>query len=285
MLGVSLASADEWIMRAFASADLGAISHLNYAKRLFSVPYAVLGLSVGVASMTFFARMFSEKKYEEFAARINDSVYRAAAASLLLSAWLWAAALPAVDLVFRGGHFHWNDSRETATYFAVFGASLALWTAQTLYARAFYAARNTVVPMIAATTITAASIPIFWAAFHAWDVMGLAIASDIGIAAQTIALAILLNRRKLVPLAGLNWAGLGKALGVAIIAAVAGVLLQPLVTRSGGRRSDVVAIIVITAAWFAVCWVGLRISNSDLLTSLRRRSSMPATPARASDQA
>src|SRR5947209_20531380 len=149
--------------------------------------------------MTFFAQMFSEQRYEEFARRINDSVYRAAAASLLLSAWLWAAALPAVDLVFRGGKFQWKDSQETASYFAVFGISLALWTAQTLYARAFYAAGNTVVPMIAATTVTALSVPIFWAAFHAWDVLGLAIASDIGIVAQTLALAVLLSRRGLVP--------------------------------------------------------------------------------------
>lgn len=285
MLGVSLASADEWIMRAFASANLGAISHLNYAKRLFSVPYAVLGLSVGVASMTFFARMFSENRLEEFAARINDSVYRAAAASLLLSAWLWAAALPAVDLVFRGGKFHWNDSRETAGYFAIFGASLALWSAQTLYARAFYAARNTVVPMIAATIITAASIPVFWAAFRAWDVLGLAIASDIGIAAQTIALAILLNRRKLVPLGGMNWSGLAKALATAIVAGIAGVALRPVFMRSASRWSDLVAILLISAVWAIICWAGLRVMKSDLLSSLRRRGSMPAIPARQADQA
>ena len=285
MLGVSLASADEWIMRAFASSNLGAISHLNYAKRLFSVPYAVLGLSVGVASMTFFAKMFSENRLEEFKERINDSVYRAAAASLLLSALLWAAALPAVDLIFRGGKFTWNDSRETAGYFAVFGASLALWTAQALYARAFYAARNTVVPMIAATAITAASIPVFWAGFRAWDVMGLAIASDIGIAAQTIALAILLNRRGLVPLAGMNWSGLGKALVTAIVAGIAGVALQPMFAHRASRWSDLGAIMVISGVWALVCWAGLRLTRSDLLSSLRRRGSMPAVPARQADQA
>jgi putative peptidoglycan lipid II flippase len=286
MLGVSLASADEWIMRAFASANSGAISHLNYAKRLFSVPYAVLGLSVGVASMTFFARMYSEKRYAEFAARINDSVYRAAAASLLLSAWLWAAALPAVDLVFRGGKFHWQDSRETASYFAVFGLSLALWTAQTLYARAFYAAGNTVVPMIAATTITALSVPIFWAAFHAWDVLGLAIASDIGIVAQTLALAVLLSRRGLVPLSGMKWLGLAKAVVVAGIAAAAGVALRSVWMHSGSRMADAVEIAVITLVWGSVCWIGLRLTNSDLLHAFRRRSAstMPAVPARSADQ-
>jgi putative peptidoglycan lipid II flippase len=271
-------------MRGFASGNLGAISHLSYAKRLFNVPYAVLGLSVGVASIPFFARMFSENRLEEFAARINDSVYRAAAASLLLSAWLWAAALPAVDLVFRGGKFHWQDSQQTASYFAVFGLSLALWTAQTLYARAFYAARNTIVPMIAATTITAASIPIFWAGFRAWDVMGLAVASDIGIAAQTIALAVLLHRRALVPLGNLNWQGLGKAAVVAVVAAIAGVASRSLWMRNGSRVADTIEIAVITVVWAAVCWLGLRLTRSDLLSALSRRTSMPAVPARSADQ-
>lgn len=284
MLGVSLASADEWIMRGFASGNLGAISHLSYAKRLFNVPYAVLGLSVGVASIPFFARMFSENRLEEFAARINESVYRAAAASLLLSAWLWAAALPAVDLVFRGGKFHWQDSQQTATYFAVFGLSLALWTAQTLYARAFYAARNTIVPMIAATTITAASIPIFWAGFRALDVMGLAIASDVGIAAQTIALAVLLNRRRLVPLAAMNWKGLSKAAMVAVAAGAAGVVIRHLWMRSGSRVADLIEIALITLVWAAVCWFGLWLTKSDLLQALQRRTSMPAVPARSADQ-
>ncbi|MBV8206926.1 MAG: murein biosynthesis integral membrane protein MurJ [Acidobacteria bacterium] len=272
MLGVSLASADEWIMRAFASSDVGAISHLNYAKRLFAAPYAVLGLSVGVASMTFFARMFSEGRLSEFAGRINDSIYRAAAASLLLSAWLWAAALPTVDLLFRGGRFHLADARETSRYFAVFGASLALWTAQALYARAFYAARNTLVPMIAATTITAASVPIFWAAFRAWGVMGLAIASDIGIAAQTLALAVLLDRRRLVLLREMKWAGLGKALLVALAALAAGVLAGRLFQAAGSRWHDVAVIAVITLVWAAVCWIGLRLLRSDLLVALSRRA-------------
>ena len=39
MLGVSLVSADDWILRYFASGGAGDISRLNYAKRLFAVPH------------------------------------------------------------------------------------------------------------------------------------------------------------------------------------------------------------------------------------------------------
>ena len=62
---------------------VGDIARLNYAKRLFAVPIAVLGQATGQASLPFFARLFNEKKLKEFAETVNDSVYRVSAASFL----------------------------------------------------------------------------------------------------------------------------------------------------------------------------------------------------------
>ena len=87
-----------------------------------------------------------------------------------------AAALPLVDLAFRRGHFTVQDSISTATYFAWFSLSLALWSAQALYARAFYAAGDTMTPMVASTLIVVASLPMYAALFHRFDVTGLAMA-------------------------------------------------------------------------------------------------------------
>src|SRR6267154_513089 len=83
MLGVSLVSADDWILRYFASGGVGDIARLNYAKRLFQVPIAVLGQAASQASLPFFARLFGEKKLTEFAQTVNASVYRIVGASLL----------------------------------------------------------------------------------------------------------------------------------------------------------------------------------------------------------
>ena len=49
-----------------ASRSAGDITRLNYAKRLFAVPIAVLGQATGQASLPFFARLFGEKKMKEF---------------------------------------------------------------------------------------------------------------------------------------------------------------------------------------------------------------------------
>src|SRR5260370_10029017 len=85
MLGVSLVAADEWIMRYFASGLAGDITRLNYAKRLFAVPIAVLGQASAQASLPFFARLFGERKKTDFAGIGNTSGHPAAAASRLPS--------------------------------------------------------------------------------------------------------------------------------------------------------------------------------------------------------
>ena len=53
MLGVSLVTADDWILRHYAARGIGDIARLNYAKRLFAVPIAVLGQATGQASRHF----------------------------------------------------------------------------------------------------------------------------------------------------------------------------------------------------------------------------------------
>ena len=277
MLGVSLVSADDWILRYFASGGTGDITRLNYAKRLFAVPISILGQAAGQASMPFFARLFGEGKRREFADTVNLSVYRISAASLLSTAWMMPAALPLIDLVYRRGRFNFQDSRETAVYFFWFALSLALWSAQALYARAFYAAGDTLTPMIASTIIVVASLPVYSALFHRFDVTGLTIASDIGILMHTVVLAWLLDRKKLVMLSGVPWLELMKALGTAVSASGVCFIVGRKFVVNGSREADLLSLAVITAAWLAAVALGLWLTKSNLPRELRRKKA-PATP-------
>ncbi|HEV3511006.1 MAG TPA: murein biosynthesis integral membrane protein MurJ [Candidatus Sulfotelmatobacter sp.] len=287
MLGFSLVTVDDWILRHYAAAGVGDISRLTYAKRLFAVPIAVLGQATGQASLPFFARLFSEKKMKEFAATVNDSVYRVAAAALLATAWMMVAALPLIDLVYRRGRFSFADAQTTSVYFFWFSLSLVLWSAQGLYARAFYAAGDTLTPMVAVTAITAASLPIYAFLFHTFGVVGLAWASDIGIGMNLLALAGLLHHRKLVSLAGMRWGELGKSALAAIIAG--GISFEvakavPLSTSSHGSRvADIAQLALVSVTWAAAAAAGLWLLRSELPRDLRRRK-VTAYPAVAQDE-
>jgi putative peptidoglycan lipid II flippase len=270
MLGVSLVSADDWILRYFASGGSGEITRLNYAKRLFALPISILGQAAGQASMPFFARLFGEGKRKEFADTVNQSVYRISAASLLATALMVPASLPLVDLAFRRGHFTFADSLSTSVYFAWFSLSLAMWSAQALYARAFYAAGDTLTPMVASTLIVIASLPVYAAMFRHFDVVGLAMASDVGILLHTVMLAWLLSRKKLVGLRGLPWLDLMKALATAIVAGGLCYAVSRRTVAEGSWRTDLGSLVLIGLTWLAAIGVGLWITQSRLWSDLRR---------------
>jgi putative peptidoglycan lipid II flippase len=269
MLGVSLVTADDWILRHYASKGIGDIARLNYAKRLFAVPIAILGQAAGQASLPFFSRLFEAKKFGEFAATVNASVYRITAASLLITGWMMAIALPLIDLVYRRGQFTLADSRSTALYFFWFSLSLALWSSQALYARAFYASGNTLTPMIATSIITVASLPVYALLFRTLSITGLAIASD------ALAIASLLHIRGMVSFGGLNGKELGKAALVGVVSGGLSYAVMRSVTLDGSRRADLLALALGSLTWAAAVAAGLWLLRSELPADLRRRKSIP----------
>jgi len=271
MLGVSLVVADDWILRYFASEAAGDITRLNYAKRLLQVPIGVLGQAVGVASLPFFARLFSERKMAEFAVTVNRSISRLAALCLLATSWMVAAALPIVEIAFQRGHFHHVDAQQTAIYFGWFSLALVFWAVQGLYARAFYAAHDMWRPMTAGTVVTLISLPIYWFMFHHHGVVGLAVASNIGIFMHTVTLAVMLHQQELARLGGLNWRELGKGAAVAVLAGVIAWAAGHGFPHTGGFWGALVFLVLISVTWAAAAAAGLFFTRSELLLLLKRR--------------
>ena len=220
----------------------------------------------------------------EFAESVNGSVYRIVAASLLATSWMVAVAYPLIDLVYRRGKFDLADSELTSVYFFCFSLSLLFWAAQGLYARAFYAAGDTLTPMIAGTLITIASLPIYSQLYRTYSVLGLAIASNIGILANTLVAAWLLDRRKLVPLSELNWMELGKSALTAVAAGWISLTVSRLVPTGEGRKGDLLALALASITWAAAVAAGLFLLRSTLPNDLRRKP-RTAYPAVAETQA
>jgi putative peptidoglycan lipid II flippase len=275
MIGVSLVTVDGWIIGHFASKIGGAVSLMSYAKQLFTAPMAMLAQAAGAASMPFFASLWTQQRRYEFAIGVADSVSRVAALGLLVASGMVALGQPMIDLIFTGGRFTSADSRLCATYFAVFSLSMFLWSAQAIYARAFYAAGNTMAPMVAGTSVTIVSWPIYVALFHWQGAMGLAFASDIGITLQTVTIAVLLHQRHMVSLASLDYAELGRCLlaallsgaGVWMAVRAAGFLLVHLPGASllhHTRWVDLFVLLAGTAVWLAITNVVLKKSGSAL---------------------
>jgi putative peptidoglycan lipid II flippase len=129
--------------------------------------------------------------------------------------------------------------------------------------------------MVAVSLITAASLPIYSLLFGKFGVVGLAIASDIGIGINLLALAWLLDYRKLVSLRELQWGELGKSGLTAIVAGGLGFRVAKIVPLStsghGSRSADLLQLGMITLTWAAAVAGGLWLLRSRLPLDLRRR--------------
>jgi putative peptidoglycan lipid II flippase len=269
ILGVSLTQADTWIIGHFASRVGGAITLLTYAKQLFAAPVA-LGQAAGAASLPFLATLFTKGNFQGFSSKVNASVTRVVAFSLLVTAFMVAMAAPMSDALLRGGAFHRSDSGNVAWYFAIFALSLFAWSAMPLYTRAFYAAGNTVTPMVATTIVTIASIPIYWGLYGAIGSPGLAIASNIGIVLQVIVLATLLHWRRMVSLAGLEYGEMARALlaSLVVFAVLAG---SYHFVHTANRLWELALLAVATPVWLGVSYLVLRLTGSSLPGQLLER--------------
>jgi putative peptidoglycan lipid II flippase len=273
MLGVTVVFMDNIILSYFAKHSSGDITRLMIAKRLFTAPMAIIGQAAGAASLPFFASLYSRSLFTDYASAVNRAVSRIISASLMLSAGMFALAAPTVDLIFRGGSFNRIDSATTAVYFEIFTLSLALWAAQAIYSRAFFAAGETLAPMRAGTIITAISIPVYWGLHRSFGVVGLAWASNLAILVHTVTLAILAHRRKLVSLAGLDFAEIVRSLLAAFTALIGVLILLHLFPRNArSYLADILILFLGGILWLGLCAVILRLTGSKLLSQLRSRA-------------
>ena len=270
MIGVSLVMFDSIFFNRFASGQVGAITLINNAKDLFNAPFNVIGPAAGTASLPFFASLFQRKQMFEFSESVGRSVSRLFSVGLLVTAWMLALAPWLIDLM-RGGKFNHADAAVVTHLFMLFSVTLALWAVQGIYARAFYAAGDTRTPAIAGTAIVVLSAPVYWAMFRWFGLDGLAIASDIGIVAQTATLAVLLQRKRLVSVLHLEYGELARALGAAVAgygtATVTVHFLPPVRTHLG----DVAIVAAGTLAWLIASGAVLLLSGSRLPAQVLRR--------------
>ncbi len=271
MLGASLTTTDPWIRNKFISGDAADMSLLNYARQIFTAPMNALGPAAGIASLPFFAALWVKRDVAAFSAAVDRAVSRMIAVSLLLSGWMIGIAPLIIDILVRGGKFNGHDAAVTSGYFVLYTLGLFLWTSQNLYARAFYAASDTLTPMVSGTAVTLISIPLYRMLYLVDGSRGLVWAATLGMLLHTGALATLLHRKRMVSLAELEWPELGRAL---LAAVVSGAVLVGVTRLLPERRTlfvNLLAAMAETLVWVTLVFAVLRWTGSRLPDVVLRR--------------
>ncbi|MBR4986400.1 MAG: murein biosynthesis integral membrane protein MurJ [Proteobacteria bacterium] len=216
MLGASLTTVDEWAGRILGSMmPEGSISCLNYARRLVLVPIALVGQAAGQAALPYLSQLAAKGDVAGVADTLHKTLKNVILLSMIMIGFFVVLAEPMVSLVYERGAFSAENAQKTAMVLRLLSISIVFWTIQMVSVRAYYAAQNTLTPMLLTTAATALSIPIYYGLSMSYGLYGLAAASCLGMALQSSCVVAFYHRKnaQFRPLMLVKALGMGLILG------------------------------------------------------------------------
>lgn len=190
MLGQSIVVFDEQLIRIFGSlAGEGAVSLLNYARRIMLVPVGVVAQSISVASFPFLATLVAKNDRIGFNATLNKALKGSLIIALPITGWMIIIALPTLGLIFEGGQFNSVQTILATPLLQLMLLSIPFWVVQQVIGRAFYAQQNTLTPALIGTFSTIIFIPFFPFTVKSWGSIGIASLTTISIMTYTLLLS------------------------------------------------------------------------------------------------
>ncbi len=197
MLGQSLVALDEQFARIFGSiSGDGAVSLLNYARRIMQVPVGVVAQAAGVASFPFLADLAARGEFGKLKEVLAAALRNVLAVLVPVCIWMILAAEPTIRLIYEQGQFSPAFTRETAWLLRIMLLGVACLGVQQLVGRAFYARQDTLTPALLGTAATILTLPVYWLLSQRLGAVGIAVAGLAGVLMYTAALCAVWARQQ-----------------------------------------------------------------------------------------
>lgn len=197
MLGQTVIMLDEQFLRVFGSlAGDGAVSLLNYARRIAQVPVGLLGQAAAVASYPFLVALLTQGDKERFDQTLRTAMRAGLGLIIPCALWMMASAWPILGVIFQGGRFGAAETQAAVPLTQIMLASTPLWIVYMVLVRAYYAHGDTLTPAVTGTIMTLACLPLYyyWAVPRgAWAIAAL---SGLSVSLYVLWLAAIWTRRQ-----------------------------------------------------------------------------------------
>lgn len=172
MFGHPVELATFWGFTVLASSLApGSVTALNFARNFQSVPVSLIGITLATTTFPLLASALTTKNFSEFSRTLKRSLWLILLGSLSAALFIFIVREPLIALVFGGGAFTPEDIQKTALVLGFFTLAIPTESLAHLLARAFYATKNTLVPVLIGLVSFIITISVAWALL---PVMGIA---------------------------------------------------------------------------------------------------------------
>lgn len=160
------------ISRALATSEVGAVSFLAYADRLYQLPLGLVGVAVGIALLPRIAGRLAARDEPGARAALDEGVVLSMALTLPAAAALMTMPFLLIDGFFTRGAFTSDNAADTARALFHFAWGVPAFVLAKVLAPPYFARENTKTPMRYALVGVAINIAVGVALFHALRAAG-----------------------------------------------------------------------------------------------------------------
>jgi len=193
MFGHPIELATFWGFTAIASTLVpGSIAVISFARNFQSVPVSLIGITIATTSFPILAGAVSEKKTDQFWITLKRSFFIIGTLSLLAAVFIYFIREPLIRILLGGGEFQSDDIQRTAAALGVFCLSIPTEALIHLLARAFYATKNTTIPVAVSILGIIVAVPGGFFLSQSWGIVALPFAFFLASALELAILLVLL---------------------------------------------------------------------------------------------
>jgi putative peptidoglycan lipid II flippase len=196
MFGHPIELATFWGFTAIASTLLpGSVAVISFARNFQSVPISLIGITIATTSFPLLSGAMNEKAQDKFWKTFKHSFLLIFSMSFLSAIVIFFIREPLIRIFLGGGAFQSHDISRTALTLGIFCLSIPTESLVHLLARAFYATKNTTIPVVVSILGIIIAIPGAYLLSFSYGIIALPFAFFLGSAFELLVLGILLPLR------------------------------------------------------------------------------------------
>lgn len=149
MFGHPVELAMFWGFTVIASGlGAGAVAITSFARNFQSVPVSLIGITFSTTAFPLMAKAIADHSPKEFRRVLKNSFWLILGGSSLAAVIIFLIREPLIRLVLGGGAFSEEAIARTAAMLGAFSLAMPTESLRHLLARAFYATKNTAIPVV-----------------------------------------------------------------------------------------------------------------------------------------
>lgn len=233
----------------------GSITILNYAINLNSLPMGIVGVSISIVAFGVFAELVAGEEHEKFFHILKENFYKVVYLIAPATVGMIILRHEIVGLILKSGKFTTQDVALTAETLGILSIGLLAQSLIPLFARAFYAYKNTRTPLYIAIFGTILNVALSLILTQIWHfgVYGLAASTAIAGTAHWIMLQTIILKH--LPHKGDKFIEIGKILKITIATIIMAVAVYFVKDAVSGFIGS--GIIGLSASLGVSCAIGL----------------------------